>query len=72
MSMECGECERDLRGGHDISCSRYNLKAGVAYAMLKAIGQRVDEEEGVPPEALKMAIAAIDHIRLYNEERVGR
>lgn len=23
MSIECGECERDLRGGHDPSCSRY-------------------------------------------------
>jgi hypothetical protein len=23
LSIECGECERDLRGGHDPSCSRY-------------------------------------------------
>ena len=23
MSLECSECERDLRGGHDPSCSRY-------------------------------------------------
>lgn len=23
MSVECGECERDLRGEHDPSCSRY-------------------------------------------------
>lgn len=23
MSMECGECEHDLRGGHHPSCSRY-------------------------------------------------
>lgn len=23
MSIECGECERDLRGGHDPACSRY-------------------------------------------------
>lgn len=22
MSVECGECERDLRGGHDVACSR--------------------------------------------------
>lgn len=21
--MECGECERDLRGGHDPSCSKH-------------------------------------------------
>lgn len=23
MSLECSECERDLRGGHDPGCSRY-------------------------------------------------
>lgn len=23
MSLECSECERDLRGGHDEGCSRY-------------------------------------------------
>ena len=23
MSIECGECEHDLRGGHGTSCSRY-------------------------------------------------
>lgn len=23
MSIECSECEQDLRGGHDPSCSRY-------------------------------------------------
>ena len=26
MSIECGECERDLRGGHDLSCSRHPLR----------------------------------------------
>lgn len=25
MSIECSECERDLRGGHDPSCSRYRV-----------------------------------------------
>ena len=29
MSLECSECERDLRGGHDKSCSRYNPPAAV-------------------------------------------
>ena len=24
MSMECSECERDLRGGHAKDCSRYD------------------------------------------------
>ena len=23
MSIECGECEHDIRGGHDPSCSRH-------------------------------------------------
>jgi hypothetical protein len=23
VSLECSECEHDLRGGHDPSCSRY-------------------------------------------------
>jgi hypothetical protein len=27
MSVECSECERDLRGGHDPSCSRYDRAA---------------------------------------------
>ena len=26
MSVECGECERDLRGGHAADCSRYRLR----------------------------------------------
>ena len=25
MSLECSECERDRRGPHDPSCSRYRL-----------------------------------------------
>lgn len=25
MSLECGECEADLRGGHLESCSRYKI-----------------------------------------------
>lgn len=27
MGAECSECERDLRGGHDESCSRYSYRA---------------------------------------------
>ena len=46
MSMECSECERDLRGGHDPSCSR----ATPRYVVLKASGSRYayvnDTEEG--------------------------
>lgn len=25
MGLECGECERDLRGGHDLDCSRHPM-----------------------------------------------
>ena len=28
MSIECGECERDLRGGHADDCSRNKMKVG--------------------------------------------
>lgn len=30
MSIECGECERDLRGGHERWCSRYNVMQEIA------------------------------------------
>lgn len=26
MSLECRECERDIRGGHDPSCSHYDRR----------------------------------------------
>ena len=29
MSIECSECERDLRGGHDPSCSRFHRTDGM-------------------------------------------
>jgi hypothetical protein len=29
MGLECSECEHDLRGGHDPSCSRYVPEATV-------------------------------------------
>lgn len=28
MSLECSECERDLRGGHDPECSRHPCNKG--------------------------------------------
>lgn len=68
MSIECGECERDLRGGHDMSCSRYNLTKGVALAMHKALGQNVhDEEFEIPQSSLRAAEAAIAHVREYDK-----
>lgn len=30
MSIECGECERDARGGHLDSCSRHPLNKRIA------------------------------------------
>lgn len=63
MSIECGECESDLRGGHDISCSRYNLIDGIARAMMKADGRYgdllMDEEFEVPKHLLQVAKAAL-------------
>lgn len=34
MSLECGECERDLRGPHDPSCSKYKSEAEVTRGLL--------------------------------------
>ena len=31
MSMECSECERDLRGGHAKDCSRYTDEGGATF-----------------------------------------
>jgi len=38
VSLECRECERDLRGGHDKGCSRY----------VKPCCKRHDEDGGCP------------------------
>lgn len=68
MSIECGECERDLRGGHAISCSHYKLREGVAEAMYKkATGNIVWEDEEFPKEWLDVADVAIAKVREYDE-----
>lgn len=69
MGMECGECERDLRGGHDASCSRYkpqvcpvccdSLEDGDGYMWCKKHGE-------VDPLTNK---AAIKEIARLNAER---
>jgi hypothetical protein len=69
MSIECGECERDLRSGHDIGCSRYNAVKGVAEVITIAAGHQVDDEIGPSLQALKMAEAAIAHIRKIDAAR---
>ena len=72
MSMECGECERDLRGGHWIGCSRYNLVRGVAEAMEHAAGRDTHDEEYEPTkQALLLAEAAIAHVRAVDEARAN-
>jgi len=43
MSLECRECERDLRGGHDKGCSRY----------VKPCCKRHDEDGGCPVHSAK-------------------
>lgn len=35
MSIECGECERDLRGGHAQGCSRHACRGDNAVACAK-------------------------------------
>jgi hypothetical protein len=76
MSLECSECERDLRGGHDPSCSRYNPKPRQEYLArwLDAIVEDLESERC--PQAIT------DHIKkhfgpdldkhLAEVERTGR
>lgn len=62
MGIECGECERDLRGGHDPSCSRYrpcvcpfclaSLEDGDGYLWCREHGE-------VSPLENRMAVATI-------------
>ncbi len=33
MSVECSECERDLRTGHDPSCSRHQVRKRIQSAI---------------------------------------
>ena len=50
MGMECGECEHDLRGGHDPSCSRYRPPehyARRACYQFCSRGNFLDAENGV-------------------------
>jgi hypothetical protein len=42
VSMECGECEHDLRGGHDPSCSRIKLPTHCAW-----MEEDEDRQDGV-------------------------
>jgi hypothetical protein len=37
MSVECGECERDARAGHDQTCSRWTPDAEWLAAQLRAL-----------------------------------
>lgn len=47
MSIECGECERDLRGDHDEACSRHpnnlipKLQADLSEARQESAGRKL-------------------------------
>lgn len=71
MSVECSECGRDLRGGHDPSCSRYDLQYGVAALLGEAAGQIVDEEWQPHPLLLKLADDVIALVRLDRAAKEG-
>ena len=47
MSVECSECERDARGGHDESCSRhpFNVKLAALELRLQALERAFDDME---------------------------
>lgn len=44
MSIECSECERDLRGPHDHDCSRHPLNKLADDAELGKIQQQMNRE----------------------------
>lgn len=51
MSIECGECERDLRGGHDEGCSRYKppcgaRREGFKYPCERPMGHQGSHDDG--------------------------
>lgn len=47
MSLECSECERDLRGGHSGGCSRHpiNKKNHPGYKQVKALRKFIGERD---------------------------
>lgn len=45
MSLECSECECDLRGGHDPSCSRYLGKPPECTCTFRLVGSEDYEHQ---------------------------
>lgn len=43
MSLECSECERDLRGGHGPGCSRYKGEPPECTCTFRLVG--MDDEQ---------------------------
>lgn len=65
MSVECSECERDARGGHDPSCSRFKPADHAfvtdAYALLNSgecVYTELDGEQCCLPAELHVQGAA--------------
>lgn len=61
MSIECGECERDLRGGHADDCSRHPVnKAGKARvdAAMTVLHETLAEDDP-PPLQVRVALALL-------------
>jgi hypothetical protein len=61
MSMECGECERDLRGGHDRECSRHPINRANpkrVQAALDSMRETLTWDDP-PPTDVRMALALL-------------
>ena len=54
MSLECSECERDLRGGHGPGCQRF----------IDWLHSEADKTSD--PQAGYVIMEAAEHIKIYN------
>lgn len=56
MSIECGECERDLRGGHADDCSRKLRLPGDSWEAV----EELRESDPVAAEAMRRRLRAAE------------
>jgi hypothetical protein len=61
MSMECGECERDLRGGHDRECSRHPINRANPKRVQAALDSMRETLawDDPPPTDVRIALALL-------------
>lgn len=72
MSIECGECERDIRGGHAETCSRYlDQCAGELHDVATTIQADNDGLETEHVKAIREAIRYLERMARGNVDRLA-